>query len=373
MKLRLRWTYGLLLLLTLTPAAPAQQFVPLADGTGSTFVLNPVASGGANPFIDPTGSGMNLQSQVGGRSSANTNNAEIGFDYLRPYWTSRDFTLAVPAIAAPAFPILGDTGHVDNQFALVPNVKYSYHIEDTALSISANGTFLGLNGKLDQTVVANAGQGHLTATSSLTIIVANLPEVTGRFYCDEFFSGHSHSHWSFLDELIVDLGIGTRYSSINQTYTGDLSNTGAAGLNQTTRSSTQSYVGVGLTTKANLSLPVQDNWVFYTNVRGSILVGTNDKESTLTVNLAGAATTTTIKQSRTEFIPIVEVETGVQWGAELANSLRNGAPPPLCTIRVAAVGQFWGDVGPLSAGSPQGFRTSNLFLVGAHVMVGLHR
>ena len=67
------------------------------------------------------------------------------------------------------------------------------------------------------------------------------------------------------------------------------------------------------------------------------------------------------------------METGLQWGAELANSLRNGTLPPLCTIRVAAVGQFWGDVGPLSAGSPQGFRTSNLFLVGAHVMVGLHR
>jgi hypothetical protein len=366
----------LLLLLLLAPAAQGQQFVPLADGTGGTFTLNPVASGGATLFSDPSGgTGLNLQAQVAGRGSANTSHAEIGFDYLRPYWTSRDFNLAVPAVAAGAFPLLGNTGFVDSQFALVPNVVYNYHIEDTGLSVNANGTFLGLNGKLDQQIVGPSGEGHLTATSSLTIIVANLPEVSGRYYCDELFSGHAHSHWSCLDELIIDLGIGTRYSSINQTYTGQLTNisVGATGTNQSTRSSTESYAGVGLTTRADFLVPVQDNWVLYTNVRGSILVGTNNKESTLTVNLAGTATTTSINQTKTEFIPIVEVEAGLQWGAELANSLRTGAPPPLCTIRVAAVGQFWGDVGPLSAGSPQGFRTSNLFLVGAHVMVGLHR
>jgi len=33
----------------------------------------------------------------------------------------------------------------------------------------------------------------------------------------------------------------------------------------------------------------------------------------------------------------------------------------------------WGNVGPLSAGSTQGFETSNLYLFGGHVMIGLAR
>jgi hypothetical protein len=363
-------------------AAPAQTFVPVqADTIGSPMSLLPLAGTNttANPmFADAAGTtGLNLTAQVAGKSSANTGNAQIGFDFLRPYWTSRDFTLAVPAANAGSFPLLGNIGNVDDHFGFVPNIKYKYDVSDLAFSVNASGTFLNLSGNLQQKLSNAAGDGVLTANSSLTIIVANLPEVSTRVYYDELFPNHPRlHHWSLFEDLVIDVGIGTRYSSIDQSYTGQLTNTvgGAPGNNMTQRYSTQNFKGIGLTTKMDFSLPVRQDWVLFTNVRGSILVGDNSQDSSLTVNVAGTpGIPNSISQDRTQFVPVVEIESGIEWGIECGDRLRFGTTPPFCTVRVAAVGQFWGGVGPLSAGSPQGFRTSNLFLVGANVTVGIHR
>jgi len=375
------WLLACLLVLPLTGTARAQTYVPLAAGAGGgNLPLVPVADVNTayNPlFADAAGiTGLNLQAQVAGRGSANVNNAYIGFDFLRPFWTHRDFLLAVPTGSVGSFPLLGNIGHVDDHFALVPNIKYKYDVSDIGLSVNASGTFLNLSGHLTEQIVNPAGQGLLTASSSLTIIVANLPEVSSRLYYDELVAEKSHLHCSWLDDLVIDVGVGTRYSSINQNYTGQLTNTlaGGPGNNMSQRYSTQSFQGIGLTTRADFLFPVKQDWVLFTNFRASVLVGENNRESSLTVNVAGTpGMPATLSQSRTEFIPVVEMETGVVWGFECGDRLRFGHVPPFCTIRVAGVLQFWGDVGPLSAGSLQGFQTSNLFLAGVHVLVGIHR
>src|SRR4029079_2787186 len=130
-----------------------------------------------------------------------------------------DFTLAVPAANAGSFPLLGDTGHVDNHFGLAPTVKYKYDIEDIGLAFKASGTFLNLTGQLERrTTGTGTGEGVLTASSTLTLITANLPEVSTRLHREELFVNprHNHSLWSMFDDVIIDLGIGTRYSSISQ-------------------------------------------------------------------------------------------------------------------------------------------------------------
>ena len=48
------------------------------------------------------------------------------------------------------------------------------------------------------------------SNSSLTIITANLPEVSTRVFYEDLFERSSHFHWSCLDDLIVDVGVGTR-------------------------------------------------------------------------------------------------------------------------------------------------------------------
>jgi Legionella pneumophila major outer membrane protein precursor len=381
MKLTRPCILGCLILLAITPLAPAQ-FVPVqADGAGGLFSLTPMLGAGdpsaplfSNAPNPPTGTAGGT---IGGRgASAGLGSLEIGFDYLRPYWTSRDFTLAVPAVVAGSFPLLGNIGNVDNQFALAPRVNYKYDVSND-FAIKASGTFMTLNGTINQNLTANDGSvGLLTATSQLTIISANLPEITTRFAYADSFAGSAH-YWPCFDALTVDLGIGTRYSSLSQTYTGDLSNTSTTGKNETSRSSTQSFAGIGLTSSLDFNLPFREKgngemWNLFTNLRGSILVGDNKKNSSLSVNLAGMpGIPASISQSKTEYMPVAEVESGVEWTHFFGDVNNPDIPPALFTVRVGVSGQFWGDAGPLSAGSPQGFRTSNLFLVGAHVMVGI--
>jgi Legionella pneumophila major outer membrane protein precursor len=370
-------TIGWLLMLALPALARTQTFVaaPL-DGLSGNVSLLPMAGpdGATGPLFLSTGD-LRGQGNAGGKSAGDLNNLQIGFDYLRPYWTSRDFTLAVPAASAGNFPLLGDTGNVDSHFAMVPRVNYKYDVVDLNFSVNATGTFLSLSGHLERKVTdTNAGQGDLTANSALTIITANLPEFSTRVYYGDVFNKQSCLYCPGFDDMAIDLGVGTRYSSIAQNYTGSLTNSVPAGSNVSTRYSTQSFQGIGLTTRMDFSLPVGDNLVLFTNLRGSILVGDSTQDSTLNVNVVGMpGLSSAINQTRTEFIPVGEMDMGLEWGQLLGKQLRDNAPPPLFTIRVAAVTQFWGGVGPLSAGSPQGFRTSNLYLVGAHVMIGFHR
>ena len=376
MKLTRLWTVGCWILLAVTQVARAQTFVPLqAPGSEGAFAFTPVAGVEGAPLFNPA---VNKSAgTVGGRAAGGLGEIIIGFDYIRPFWTSRDFILAVPAANAGSFPLLGDIGHVDNHFALAPRVNYKYDVSDD-FAIKATGSFMNLKGNLDRTLTPNDGSvGILTATSTLTVISANLPEITTRFTYPELFGGSSHYNSTF-DALTIDLGIGTRYSSVGQTYTGKLSNNFMAGMNETQRFSTQSFTGVGLTSSLNFGLPLQENarseWNLFTNMRGSILVGENTKESSLTVNLAGMpGVPSSIKQSKTEYMPVGEVEMGVEWVHLFGDANNPVAKPSLFSVRMGVSGQFWGNAGPLSAGSGQGFATSNLFLVGAHVMVGVER
>jgi hypothetical protein len=377
MKLTRLWTVGCLLLLTLTQAARAQNFVPL-HGEGVSFAMTPVGGEGyADPQFFAAGTAATARATVDGRSTSELGKIEIGFDYLRPFWDHRDFILAVPPANAGDFPLLGDIGHVDNHFALRPNVKFGYNVTNE-LSVKADGTFLNLTGHFERTVGPATAQGNLNANSSLTIVTATFPEITARFYYDELFS-----HGTHLDNLVIDLGLGTRFASINQDYTGSLSNVSAAGRNETTRFSHQDFKGIGLTSSLNFTLPVHpawdDNdlrvvpaWDLYTNLRGSILVGDNRKNSSLAVTVAGVpGVSNSIEQDETEFIPVAEIETGVAW-TRAFGAVRTDLSA-LFTVRVGLSAQIWGNVGPLSAGSPQGFQTSNLYLVGCHVMVGFIR
>jgi hypothetical protein len=365
------WALSLLVVASLAVSARGQAFMPIPlEGAGGSYSLVPMA-GYEGP---PLGPNMRAQGTVAGRGTSALGTIEIGFDYIRPYWSSRDFILAVPPAYAGSFPLLGDVGHVDNHFALAPRLNYKYDVSDV-FALKATGSFLNLNGHLERTASADDGStGILTANSSLTIITATLPEISTRFFYDELFAGHSHLYWSLFDDLIIDLSIGTRFASIEQNYTGKLNNTIPGGRNETQRYAHQDFKGVGITTGLNFLLPVHPSWDLYTTLRGSILVGENNKDSSLSVNLQGQpGISSSITQSKTEFVPVAEIEIGAAWTHVFGDVSRPEIPPALFTVRMGLSGQVWGNIGPLSAGSPQGYQTSNLFLVGAHIMVGLAR
>jgi hypothetical protein len=173
--------------------------------------------------------------------------------------------------------------------------------------------------------------------------------------------------------MAIDISIGSRYASISQNYTGSLSDA-TGGANFSNRYSSQSFQGIGLTGSVDLSWPIKEDGVFFSNTRASILVGDNTKDSTVSTTVTGVpGASAQIHESKTAYIPVIEQQLGVEWRFLMYG--KSGVEPGATwvTLQTALVAQLWGDVGPLSAGSSQAFRTSDLFLVGVSVVVGIHR
>src|SRR5262249_29765511 len=147
----------------------AQQFVPLHGGVpGDGYSLQPLAGfdGAPGPVFAGSPS-MRSEGLVAGRSTDGLGNIEIGFDYIRPFWTNHDFMRVVPPPFVGNFPVLGDSGFADQHFNLAPHLNFKYDVSD-ALAIKATGSFMNLTGSLQQN--ANNGEnitGVLTANSSL--------------------------------------------------------------------------------------------------------------------------------------------------------------------------------------------------------------
>jgi hypothetical protein len=300
---------------------------------------------------------------------------DIGFNYIRPLWSFRDFTLAVPAFGARAFPLLGDVGHVDDHFGIAPRVDLNYLLDDSDIGLGASGTFLNLTGHLQRQLEFTGGIGNLTANSSFTLVSINLAEINVTFEAGDLFEGKQGKKcFDWLDDLTVRVGVAARYASLDQNYTGTLSDS-TGGVNVTTRFSTQTFKGFGVSGGCDLFQPLGDDWTLYSRTNLSVLVGDNVRRSSLTLDIANQpGLPNAISEDKTQYVPVAELELGVLWTPPLLSdrAAKAGSSYNLF-VKAAAIAQYWGGVGPLSAGSTQAFRTSDLLLVGGTLLVGLER
>jgi Legionella pneumophila major outer membrane protein precursor len=308
-------------------------------------------------------------STVSGVDGTNTGHLSVGFDYIRPWWTFSDFNAIVPPVYASTFPAFASIGSTDNHFAFVPRVQYDYYLANVDFGVSASGKVINLQGGLQRTLASAGGvQGNLVSNANLTIVSINPVEFWRPFDFDELF-GDKHRKEHFEDSQVL-LAIGSRFVQMNQNYSGTLQTSGT-GTNVASRYTTQNYSGFGLTAAANWKCPLSRNFIGFTDLRGSILAGENRRNSSLNIVATGqTGVADTIAETKTQWLPIAELEMGIEWGQDLGELLRNRESRQLITVRVAGLGQFWGGMGPLSAGSTQGFRTSDLFLAGVSVQVG---
>jgi hypothetical protein len=160
--------------------------------------------------------------------------------------------------------------------------------------------------------------------------------------------------------------------SLDQDYTSTLHAAGVGGVNLATRTTSQSFQGIGVTGALGCQAPMAEDLICFLGGRGSLLVGNNDRSSTATVAVSGLpGFADAIAESKSLIVPVVELEAGFEWGTDLGTRLANSEPLPVVSIRVAGIGQYWHAMGPLSAGSGQGFRTSDLYLAGVSVTLGL--
>jgi hypothetical protein len=357
------------------------QLIPWAADPGYASAGRPsVASGlfvvGDAPPHASTWSGhrVGVSGTVGGGGvSVGVGTLNVGFDYVRPLWTSLHFLEPIPSGFEEFFGPVGNIQHIDDAFGFMPTVQYNYKVENPNLNVNTSGKFLNLSGKIDRNYTDGTGSGELTGTSRLTLVTANIIEATRRVSFEELLGRPPHKPGH--DDVCFEFGIGTRYSSIEQNV--DINVTFRSDVTRSNRRhAEQTFRGIGLTGIANILNPVGPNLDLFMNNRASILVGENSKYSSLDLNVAdqpNGVVNTSIKQTRTVYLPIFESELGVGWvGAVDVWPHATEVAPPLLTLRAAIVGQFWGDVGPLSAGQ-QSFSSSSLFLVGVSVTIGITR
>ena len=327
-------------------------------GPATRDVLHAAAAGG-------------VRTQVNGQTVQNATDVSVGFTYLIPLWTYRDFQLAAPRGYESAFPVFGSSGHVDGQFAYAPRVNLNYRIDDLDLDVGTSGTFLNLSGRVDrQARTRAAGFGQLLANSNLTLVSANLIEFGRTYAFADLFPRKNPTHDEVADST-VSVRIGSRYISVDQNYTGTLVG-GPTGQNVTTRYSTQTFRGLGLTGAAEWTGPDDASWGPYLSVRQSVLLGENRRNSSVSVNAANLPPLAdTQYDNNPKLVPVTELELGFDVRLRGFARLRGAEEEkPRFKIRTAVVGQYWGGLGPLSAASDQGFRETDLFLVGGYVQAG---
>lgn len=339
--------------------------VRLVGLDGSPFPPRPMVGG---PTASPTTDGV-VRGLNGGIPVGNKVTASIGFTYLVPLWSFRAFELAAPEGYKQYFPVFGRTGPVDANFGYAPRINLDYYIQDVDLGVAASGTFVNLSGRIDrQQAGTTGGNAQLTASSTVTLVSANLLEFHRLFAFEGLFPNKELRHQNVADS-VLDLRIGTRYVALDQNYNGTL----LGGGNVTTRFSTESYRGIGITLGQIWTIPLGDDWATFMSLRESVLIGDSRRNSSVTATVTGLPTlTATQLETRTQLVPVGELESGVDWGRDLGTRLRDGRGPPQFSIRVSGVAQYWGGLGPLSAASTQGFRTTDLFVIGAYVNAGFH-
>src|SRR5262249_45480018 len=107
--------------------------------------------------------------------------------------------------------------------------------------------------------------------------------------------------------------------------------------------------------------------------RGSFLLGTNNRNSTLTPS---GGTATKLTENRTDFVPVGEFDVGLAWGQVLARTqaqaLGAAQSGPILWVKVGLIADIWGELGLLTPqNGVQGFSDSQLVLFGFTVLAGV--
>ncbi|GEM_PF-4504878 len=296
-------------------------------------------------------------------NTARTFKADIGFDYLQPWFSTRSTSLKVPTPKGGS--VLGGTDNVANDFAFIPSLNLAYQFDDLGFGIAASGKLMNLTGKLIRNVQSDDGNGNLIVNSSLDIAVANLVEAVVPFD----LTGMRCLGDSFLGDFAFVATIGARYVHVRQHYDAALTVGDAAATNSGTLVANQLYNGFGLTSSLTALYPLSERVALYSNTRASILVGNDQRDSTIKV----VKSNTTVVENRTLFMPTGEIEIGVAYGMPLPHKGPPQSVAPLLWFKTGLVGQAWGDIGLLHVNDQMGsqFKDSHLFLYGFSVQVGL--
>jgi hypothetical protein len=259
---------------------------------------------------------------------------------------------------------LGDARDVTHDYDVAPLTSLTLGFNQFP-NISFSGFNLNLSSQLNRAVTSGTGTATLVANNSFRLTEANFLEWKPDVHVAGFFK-------NWLEAEKVSFSLGPRYTQVSQDYHATLT----SASNNALLNSHQDFTGFGVTSSVEArSKPwVRTGLQLYGNLRGSLLVGTNNKNSTASTTVGSAILSSS--ENRTDYIPIGELELGVEWGT-LVGVLRGGSVDPdtgtIIGARVGFVGQVIGDVGLPSASSRGAGALDNgaVYLVGVGLLFEL--
>jgi hypothetical protein len=286
--------------------------------------------------------------------------AGFGFIYIRPYWSRNNFTITLPT---PTGNLVGDSRDVTQAFNVSPIVQMDLYPKVGNVGLSMSGYFAQLNSTLSRNVTGGNGDANLNASDTLSLWVANLPEIilpTGAT--------------PFTTPLIFHAGF--RYNQIQQSFASSLTSV----PNSVHLQSAENFIGFGGTCALEWNTPVRFcKWdlpfYFFTLVRGSVTIGTNQRSSSYgtTIGPAGAPFANSISENRISLVPVGELYSGIEFQRLTAlRFTKCGESFAEVTIRLGFTGQIWGDVGMPSALASTQANNGSLYLVGFLIAAGIN-
>jgi hypothetical protein len=340
------------------PAAPDGPPVPVThcgpeaafrQENGTYVILNPPLA--AAPYT--TGQTLVEASILTGGEG------KLGFYFLRPYWAKRDFGISVSG--GPDGTILGDGRDVAHDYsaALVGKIGVTF---PNTMSIAFSGFNLSLDSHLNRSF-----QSGMTAATLQASNTFNLTELTALEVPFSIQPPPVFQDWLPKDNA-CKLTVAVQYLQLTQDYHAAL----VAAMNSTNLNSHQDFTGFGVTVAAATQTRDWHGWSGYANLRGAVLIGTNNRNGNFSSTGLPAVSAT---ETRTDFVPVGELEVGIEWEPKrLAYSPTQARPKTasdaVLAFRAGFVGQVIGDAGlPTVTHDQRAFDNGAVFLAGFGALI----
>jgi hypothetical protein len=277
----------------------------------------------------------------------------LGFYFLRPYWARRDFAIGV---SGPDGVILGDGRDVAHDYSAALVGRVGVHLPGS-ITVAFRGFNLNLDSHLNRTFASGSTMATLLASNTF-----NLTELTALETPLSFqpFPAVGANH---ANNKACEVTVGVQYLQLAQEYQATL----AAGTNSTSRHAHQDFTGFGVTAAVTAQSPDWHGWRCYGNLRGVVVIGTNNRNGSFS---STGMSTVTATDTRTDFVPVGEVEVGIEWEpkpfAQVDTQARlKTTAESVLLFRLGFVGQVIGDAGlPTVTHDQRAFDNGAVFLAG---------
>ncbi len=302
----------------------------------------------------------------------------FGFLYLRPIFANSGLRILDNS---PASLLLGAQNDLNAEFTFIPRLAAVYQLEQSEWGVGASAEYFNIIGSLRREISSNDPEksGVLNATNRFRLLSVNLGELIKTVALEDYADEERKTIFNhpLLTPMRLTFTFGPRIVFLDQYYAASLNTAQPSNV-----TASQEFSGIGINGSIWADRPIGDSleWSVYSGVRGSILLGQNNRSSDLSGQKPNSQPepptipyTLKLTENKSMLMPIGELEMGISYVSEdkkidiIGNEKRSRS----YFVRVGVNGQIWGGAGYINSQDQGNFRDRALYLVGFTVLAGM--